>query len=139
LKNNRIYSREYILRNRIIYRQIFEQNCACPYSQHKISISSSLHSRCFRQSQSVRAGVFVFCFANCDVAHWQHCDWSIGDPLVLLARACTKRDRLLPHPRACAKTWTMDDYYLQPKVKTLKPAHFCSCTLLSFIVYFVVY
>jgi hypothetical protein len=31
--------------------------------------------------------------------------------------------------------WT----YLQSKVKTLKSAHFRSCTLLSFIVYFVVY
>jgi hypothetical protein len=39
---------------------------------------------------------------------------------------------------ACAKTWTMDDFYLAA-VKTLKPAHFRSCTLLSFIAYFVVY
>jgi hypothetical protein len=51
-----------------------------------------------------------------------------------------------PTLQAFAKTWTMDDvwwtmddFYLQPKVKTLKPAHFRSCTLSSFIVCFVVY
>ena len=41
--------------------------------------------------------------------------------------------------RACAKTWTMDDGQFLFTVKTLKPAHLRSCTLLSFIVYFIVY